>query len=176
MGVFSELSVFLKVKPGREKQIREYFTANDADADRQKKAQQAVDAVGTLHEGRNVLFDDDTRLLVATSFDGDWDAYIDDFSRSFILESWANFLIYCEGFPDDKAGVSALSLDDWKEFLTAHQVTATSYGAKNADLTVKQIDKARRVMTAFEQVLDNPDAAKALEHPALKPLLELAAD
>jgi hypothetical protein len=27
-----------------------------------------------------------------------------------------------------------------------------------------------------QQVLDNPDAAKALEHPALKPLLDSAAD
>ena len=29
---------------------------------------------------------------------------------------------------------------------------------------------------AFQQVLDDPAAAEALQHPALKPLLELAAD
>jgi hypothetical protein len=32
------------------------------------------------------------------------------------------------------------------------------------------------VYEAFEQVLDGPDAAEALQHPALKPLLEQAAD
>ena len=29
---------------------------------------------------------------------------------------------------------------------------------------------------AFEEVLDHPDAAEALSHPALAPLLDLAAD
>ena len=28
---------------------------------------------------RFVFFDNDTRLLFATAYDGDWDAYIDDF-------------------------------------------------------------------------------------------------
>ena len=34
--------------------------------------------------------------------------------------------------------------------------------------------KALAVEQAFEQVLDDPAAAEALKHPALKPLLELA--
>ena len=29
---------------------------------------------------------------------------------------------------------------------------------------------------AFQQVLDDPEAAEALQHPALKPLLDEAAD
>jgi hypothetical protein len=33
-----------------------------------------------------------------------------------------------------------------------------------------------QLQKAFEQVLNDPDAAQALEHPALKPLLEQAAD
>ena len=44
------------------------------------------------------------------------------------------------------------------------------------DLTLPQIDRAQRVNQAFEQVLDDPAAAEALQQPALKPLLELAAD
>jgi hypothetical protein len=43
-------------------------------------------------------------------------------------------------------------------------------------VTVQEIQKALRVQTAFEQVLDDPDAAEALQHQALKPLLEQAAD
>jgi hypothetical protein len=38
-------------------------------------------AVATIHEARFVLFDDDTRLAFITSFDGTWDAYMEDFSR-----------------------------------------------------------------------------------------------
>ena len=52
------------------------------------------------------------------------------------------------------AGAAALSVDDWKEFLTAHQVTAAEYFRTYADLTVKQILKAQQLMTAFQQLLD----------------------
>jgi len=40
--------------------------------------------------------------------------------------------------------------------------------------TVKQVWRALAVSAAFDQVLDNPDAAEPLQHPALKPLLDLA--
>ena len=41
---------------------------------------------------------------------------------------------------------------------------------------MKEIRKALRVNAAFQQVLDDPGAAEALRHPALKPLLNEAAD
>ena len=41
-------------------------------------------------------------------------------------------------------------------------------------MTIQQIAKAQKLMHAFQQVLDNPDAAEALKHPALKPLLDEA--
>ena len=70
-GVVSELSVFLKVKPGHEKQIREVFTRRAATSDWHVQATRVLVSVGTVHEARQVLFDNDTRLLIATSFDGD---------------------------------------------------------------------------------------------------------
>ena len=42
--------------------------------------------------------------------------------------------------------------------------------------TVQQILKALAVQKAFQQVLDTPGAAEALQQPALKPLLDQAAD
>ena len=39
-------------------------------------------AIKTIHEARFVLFDDDTRLAFITSFDGPWDAYMEDFFNS----------------------------------------------------------------------------------------------
>ncbi|MBW4980858.1 hypothetical protein KZZ05_21525, partial [Marinobacter adhaerens] len=36
--------------------------------------------VGTLHDMRFAFFDDDTRILFATTYDGDWDTYINDFA------------------------------------------------------------------------------------------------
>jgi hypothetical protein len=61
------------------------------------------------------------------------------------------------------------------EFVLGAQETAAGY-ARNYPGTVKEIRKAQRVNAAFQQVLDHPDAAAALEHPALKPLLDEAAD
>jgi hypothetical protein len=37
-----------------------------------------VDRVGTVHDLRFIIFDNYTRLLFASTFDGDWDAYIND--------------------------------------------------------------------------------------------------
>ena len=151
-GVVSELSVLLKVKPGREQRLRQELTASIADSAQHAEGQKIED-IGTVHEVRYVLFDDDTRLLLATSFDGDWDVYIDDFARTMVLQIWENFLIHCEGYPD-AAGVASLSLDEQKEFLTAHQVTAAGYDRVYPDVTVKEILKALRVQTAFQQLLD----------------------
>ena len=41
---------------------------------------------------------------------------------------------------------------------------------------MSEIVKAQRLQQAFQQVLDDPAADQALQHPALKPLLDLAAD
>ena len=51
------------------------------------------DKVGTLHDMRFVFLDNDTRMLFATSFDGDWDAYIDDFVTK-IPDAWTSSILH----------------------------------------------------------------------------------
>ena len=70
------------------------------------------------------------------------------------------------GLPD----MSAL-----RAFVLDAEQTAAAY-ARNYPGTVKEIQKAQRVNAAFQQVLDHPQAAEALQHPALQPLLDEAAD
>ena len=41
---------------------------------------------------------------------------------------------------------------------------------------MKEIQKALALQQAFQQALDTPSAAEALQNPALKPLADLAAD
>ena len=62
-----------------------------------------------------------------------------------------------------------------REFVLGAEVSAATY-ARNYGGTVKEIRKAQRVNAAFQQVLDHPDAAQLLEHPAMQPLLDEAAD
>jgi hypothetical protein len=127
-------------------------------------------AVATIHEARFVLFDDDTRLLFATSFDGPWDAYMEDFFTSgptlALFDAVFQHVEGYEGLPDAAAV---------QEFVLGAQVTAAAY-ARNYGGTVKEIRKAERVNKAFQRVLDDPEAGEALQHSALKPLLDEAAD
>jgi hypothetical protein len=127
-------------------------------------------AIATIHEARFVLFDDDTRLAFMTSFDGSWDAYMDDFFTSgptlALFDAIFRHVEGYEGLPDLKAV---------KAFVLGAEQTAAAY-QRNYRGTVKEIRKALRVNDAFQRVLDDPEAREALQHPALKPLLDEAAD
>ena len=71
-------------------------------------------AVSTIHEARFVLFDDDTRMAFITSFDGSWDAYMEDFFTSGpTLELFDVVFRHTEGYDGlpDLAALKALILD-----------------------------------------------------------------
>jgi hypothetical protein len=166
VGSASEFTLFFRVKPGHGDAVRDAvrelvnrpgYRPGDNDL-----------PIASIHEARFVLFDDDTRLLFATSFDGSWDAYMEDFAAS-PLGAFHTIFEHLEGYqglPD----VAAV-----KELILSAQVTAAGY-ARNYGGSVQEIRKAQRVNAAFQQVLDDPAAAEALQHPALKPLLDEAAD
>ena len=63
-----------------------------------------------------------------------------------------------------------------KAILHSVQSPATAYYNATADETLTQIKRDQRLEATFQQVLDDPAAADALQQPALKPLLEMAAD
>ena len=73
LGKVSELTIIVPLAPGGAKRLRAFLRLLGGNLS------QGADKVGTLHDMRFVFFDNDTRLLFATAFDGDWDAYIDDF-------------------------------------------------------------------------------------------------
>jgi hypothetical protein len=104
------------------------------------------DAVGTLHDMRFVFLDNDTKLLFATAYDGEWDAYIDDFVTK-IPNSMD--LIFCnlEGWP----GIHDPSIKDW---LVKHQVSAEAWYVANPNLTVAETRRLERIGKALEEFLD----------------------
>jgi hypothetical protein len=168
VGPTSEFSLFFRVKPGQGGSLREALrTLQDHPGYRPGDYHMAV---ATIHEARFVLFDDDSRLAFITSFDGSWDAYMEDFATSGpTLELFDVVFRHVEGY-EGLPDVAAV-----KAFILSAQVTAAAY-ARNYGGTVKEIRKALRVNEAFQQVLDDPEAAKVLQQPALKPLLDEAAD
>src|ERR671912_1586643 len=168
VGPTSEFSLFFHVKPGEAASLRAALD-DLQDTPGYRPGDYGL-AIATIHEARFVLFDDDTRLAFVTSFDGPWDAYMDDFFNSgptlSLFDAVFKHVEGYEGLPD-LAAVRA--------FVLGAEQTAGAY-ARNYPGTVKEIRKAQRVNAAFQQVLDHPQAAEALQHPALAPLLDEAAD
>jgi hypothetical protein len=71
LGRVSELSLFVPLAPGGVQRLRAFLRLN-GNLDGANK-------VGTVHDMRFVFLENDTKLLFATAYDGDWDVYIDDF-------------------------------------------------------------------------------------------------
>jgi len=168
VGPTSEFSLFFRVEPGQGEALRSALR-DLQDTPGYRPGDYDV-AIKTIHEARFVLFDDDTRLAFVTSFDGPWDAYMEDFFTSGpTLALFDVIFRHTEGYEGLPDGAAV------KSFVLGAQQTAAAY-ARNYGGTVKEIRKAQRVNTAFQQVLDTPGAAEALAHPALRPLLDEAAD
>ena len=164
-GARSEFFIIADVIPGHEEALRQTQERQQGDPNLQR----AIEEIGTLHEARFVLLDDGRKLVFASSFDGPWDVYIDDFAGTEVgLGVDANF-VHTQGYP----GIADPHVKEW---FKEHTVVAANYFAAYPEPTVKEVWKMQAVQAAFQKVLDDPAAAEALQHPALKPLLEQAAD
>ena len=168
VGPTSEFSLFFRVKAGEGEALRAALRALQ-DTPGYRPGDYGI-TIQSIHEARFVLFDDDTRLAFITSFDGPWDAYMEDFFTSGpTLGLFDAVFRHTEGY-DGLPNLGAV-----KTFVLGAEQSAAAY-ARNYGGTVREIKKAQRVNAAFQQVLDHPQAAEALEHPALAPLLAEASD
>src|ERR1700722_8421156 len=138
LGKVSELTMVVPLAPGGADRLRAFLKllgGNLAGADK----------VGSVHDMRFVFLDNDTRMIFATTFDGDWDPYIDDFVTKIpdyldIIDSaW-------EGWP----GIRSPGAKDW---LAPHQLTAEGWYVGN-DLTVAETRRLRRIGDAVDEFLD----------------------
>jgi hypothetical protein len=167
VGPTSEFSLFFRVKPGEAASLRSAL--EDLQNTPGYRPGDYGMAIATIHEARFVLFDEDRQLAFITSFDGHWDPYMEDFFTSGpTLALFDVIFRHTQGY-DGLPDLAAV-----KAFVLSAQQTAAAY-ARNYGGTVREIRKAQRVNAAFERVLDHPDAAEALQHPALLPLLDEAA-
>ncbi|GAA2777232.1 hypothetical protein GCM10010521_64990 [Streptomyces rameus] len=153
-----EFTVFTEIKSGHADAMRDDL-ATLADASNDQRVHAALRQIGTLHDARHVIFDNDTRHMFASVFDGSWDAYIDDFAKTEVGDRFDKVFSHTEGFP----GVKDPGVKDW---FVAHQEPARVFVSSYPELTVQQIWKDQRVSEAFQEVLDTPEFRAALENPA----------
>src|ERR687893_231108 len=145
VGPTSEFSLFFHVKPGHGEALRAALHALQESPGYRPGDYDLP--IGVIHEARFVPFDNDTRLLFATSFDGPWDSYMLDFASKplKLFDAIFRHVEGYEGLPD---------LEAVKGFLSGAQRSASGY-ARNYGGTVSEIQKAQRLNAAFQRVLDD---------------------
>ena len=172
VGHVTELRLFFHVKPGHAEALKEELRKFKEDEERNSKLAYVATGIQTM---TCTLFDNDTRYLHTTEFDTDWDPYIDDSvpteKQRLKYANWMQHLEEAGDFGPDNLPTA----NDIKVLFNPNRVTATAYLRTFGD-TVVEVYKMKDLKKAFDEVLDHPDAAEALSHPALAPLLELAAD
>jgi hypothetical protein len=139
-GRVSEMTLIMPMKPGGADRLR----AKLADP----RAYGAAERVGTVHDMRYVLIDNDSKLLFCTAYDGDWAAYINDFAT--MVPEMLDFVFEeVDGWP---------GLRDYPkqtaDFVAEHQVTADGWYCAYPDATVKDVHRDQRITSAFNQLLD----------------------
>ena len=138
-GKVSELLFITPFAPGGAARLRALLQLRDGSFD-------DTDRVGTVHDMRFVFLDNDTKLLFATAYDGDWDPYIDDFATK-ITDQMDVIFTACEGWP----GIRSPKVKDW---IANHQIPAEGWYVAHPDLTVRDIHRLKRIGKAVDEFLD----------------------
>ena len=139
VGKVSELTAIWKFAPGGARRLRALLALLGGNF-------QGADKVGTLHNMRFVFLDNDTKLLFATAYDGEWDPYIVDFSTK-LPDALDALLANLEGYP----GMHSPAVGDW---IANHQITADGWYVSNPNLTVAETRRLERIGKAVDEFLD----------------------
>src|ERR1043166_4740300 len=132
-GKVSELLFIAPFAPGGAARLRALLQLRDGSFD-------DTDLVGTVHDMRFVFLDNDTKLLFATAYDGEFDPYIDDFATK-ITDQMDVIFSACEGWP----GIRSPKVKDW---IVKHQITAEGWYVAHPDLTVAEAGRLKRTSKA----------------------------
>lgn len=171
-GHVTELRMFFNVRPGHAEALKEELLKFQVSEERNAKAVHLMTGIQSMS---GTFFDNDTRYLHCAEFDTEWDPYIDDSvpteKQRLLYANWIQHLEEGKEFGPDNLPTA----NDVKVFFNMARITAHIYIRTFGDTAVEEY-RMRDVKEAFDEVLDHPDAAAALSHPALAPLLDLAAD
>ena len=141
IGKVSALTAITKITPGHAPALRETLTRFTAAGGGK------ISELGTIHIVRWVIFDNDTRLLFATNFDGDVEAYMRDFAEKApqgIDAIWG----HCDDYP------GASNYQKLRDYILSHAIETTGYYCAYPNSTVKEINKAIDWHDKLEKFLD----------------------
>jgi hypothetical protein len=141
IGRKGEISGIGKLTPDGARLFRERVSQIQAEAGYWEKR------VGTVHDFRVMLIDNDTRILFTIVFDGDFKPYIKDILRE--AGPWLDqiFLGVWEGFKGSSDPESV-------ESLLGFAFGAEVFFVANPDVTVRDVAKMQRISDAVNELLD----------------------
>lgn len=142
-GRVSELTAIADLKPGGAEVLKKIMAIANGDL-------KGANKVGTLHDLRIVLFDNDTKILFCTTYDGDWDAYIDDFATKIpqLMDIIFGNVVGWPGIKDPHV----------KSFILSKQITATGWYVGVPHLTVNDVRKYDKIITGINKAMDEANS------------------
>ena len=143
IGKKGEISGIGKVAPGGAKLFRERLPQIQAEAGYWEGSR-----VGTVHDFRVTLIDNDTRILFTIVYDGDFKPYIEDILRE--AGPWLDqiFLGVWDGFRGTKDQKSV------EELVASTHFECDVFYIANPDVTTRDVAKMKRVTGAVSELLD----------------------
>ena len=142
-GKVSELTVIAPLKDGGAERLTKILDIAGGNL-------KGATRVGSLHDLRIVLIDDNSKILFCTAYDGDWDAYIDDFATK-IPELMDILFGNVKGWPGIKD-------PNVKQFILDHQITATGWYVGVPHLTVQDVRRQDKIVKGVNKALDDAQA------------------
>ena len=140
LGQAHEFLILLPLKEGGAERMRESakgFGMSDI---------QSIDKIATVHDFRFAIFDTDTRLLFASTYDGGFEQYIKDFS-TIIPDQIDAFFEECQDYP----GVRHPAI--WA-YIAKYQLQSLVFYSAYPNVPVRQVWKGQRLLKTFEDLLD----------------------
>lgn len=129
IGKVTELTLITPITKGKAPQLRQILQGIQVTPD------SPIKKISTIHFARWVIFDNDTRLLFTSNFDGTWIDYLRDFS---VLAPDGLDLIWsnCDGYP------GARNFDAFTGWVRSYQIKVDLFYPAYPNATVKDVLQA----------------------------------
>ncbi|MGW2599940.1 hypothetical protein [Streptomyces klenkii] len=107
--------------------------------------------LGTVHDLRICLINDDTQILFAATYSDEFNPYVVDVIN--FATPWIDHM-----FTDVAEGYPGLKSPDALAYIAKHQVEASVWYGSNEDATVRDIARGQKTLTALGDLLDAAQA------------------
>jgi hypothetical protein len=140
-GSKAEFTLVAPVKPGGAELFRQHAVKA------QIEAPYWEGKLGTVHDLRICLINDDTQILLAATYSDEFKPYVADVIT--FAAPWIDYL-----FTDVAEGYPGITSPEVMLYFQKHTVQAALWYASNADATVRDVARGQRVLRAFDDLLD----------------------